>query len=152
MNKLEEQIDKKSNDWVTDWMHENAFNAGAQFVIDLELDIKFAEWIHNLDDLILFESFRKDGKIDFKGLRKFWIENIYGVTMKTAREWFQCLRPDLRDRAIKATKSKTELKRKYDKFSRAVLYSFGWARDPDLWEKIYEEALDIEEGRKPDIK
>ena len=70
---------------------------------------------------------------------------------KTAREWFQCLRPDLRDRAIKAT-SKSELNRKYSKFSNAILYSFGLAVNPEIWESIYLQAQAIEQGRKPDVK
>ncbi len=88
--------------------------------------------------------------------------------MKTAREWFEKLRPDLRDRAIEATKKYpavhgAKLSTKYPSMSEALWYSFKFieesvAVDGDywssykFWEKIYHEALDIEEGRKPDIK
>lgn len=84
--------------------------------------------------------------------------------MKTAREWFQCLRPDLRDRAIKATTEKplqgAGINIKYRKLSDALLWSFefcseggkGVDKNHDFWTKIRLEALDIEEGRKPDIK
>lgn len=77
--------------------------------------------------------------------------------MKTAREWFQCLRPDLRDRAIKATKLRkfgSALGNRHKSFSDSLMYSFSWLKEAEygFWEKIYQEALDIEEGRKPDIK
>jgi len=76
---------------------------------------------------------------------------------KTAREWFQCLRPDLRDRAIKATQIYGfcgTLESKYKLFSSALTWSFDWekAGGIDFWGDIYDEADDIESGRKPDIK
>ncbi len=74
--------------------------------------------------------------------------------MKTAREWFEKLRPDLRDRAIRNGKEYPwyGLDFLYDRFSLAILYCFYWRYDQDFWEEIYWEARDIEEGRKPDIK
>lgn len=81
--------------------------------------------------------------------------------MKTAREWFEKLRPDLRDRAIKATKkqfAEGRLNREYHLFSDSLFYSFVWSEEEgypeyeSIWCKIYWDAVDIEEGRKPDIK
>lgn len=77
--------------------------------------------------------------------------------MKTAREWFQCLRPDLRDRAIKNTITDGNglLGKKYVSFSETLGDAFMWDESPEgyeFWSKINLEAQDIEEGRKPDIK
>lgn len=76
--------------------------------------------------------------------------------MKTARQWFQCLRPDLREKAIKYTKTQNYKPRgKFSLFSKALIWSFFWNKTPEgdnFWSKIYWEARDIERGFKPDIK
>ncbi len=86
--------------------------------------------------------------------------------MKTAREWFEKLRPDLRYRAIKASKNHPavplcNLNTRYYSMSDALYFSFNWSREiselstnysHDYWMNIYEEAIAIEQGRKPDIK
>lgn len=74
--------------------------------------------------------------------------------MKTAREWFEKLRPDLRDRAISYT-VRAGCSEVSSSFSYALRGAFLWSETVEgygFWNEIYEEALDIEEGRKPDIK
>ncbi len=88
--------------------------------------------------------------------------------MKTARKWFEKLRPDLRDRAIEATKKYpavpgASLNTKYPSMSEALWNSFSFLKESlpldgyclstyIFWQNIYQEAIDIEQGRKPDIK
>lgn len=69
MNKLEEQMEEQTDIFYDPTAGEkDYFKAGAQFVIDLELPVKFAKWLHV--HWIPIES--------TETLYKFWIENIYG--------------------------------------------------------------------------
>lgn len=78
MNKLEEQIEAQNEP-------KYGFQRGAQFVIDLELPVKFAEWLggnmwqFNGDAWVCY--YNPDILSDHKTtgeLYKIWIENIYG--------------------------------------------------------------------------
>lgn len=85
MNKLEEQIQNACirNNSVNG---EIPYRNGAQFVIDLELPVKFAGWIQS--DCRYYNDSVYDGRWfinnvklpfgDIKELYTFWIENIYG--------------------------------------------------------------------------
>lgn len=85
MNKLEEQMEEQTDIFYDPTAGEkDYFKAGAQFVIDLELPVKFAKWLH-----VHWIPFDENGNwqaITPKGhaiestetLYKFWIENIYG--------------------------------------------------------------------------
>lgn len=92
MNKLEEQIEDAANDFVSDQLHHNSFNAGAQFVIDLDLPVKFAIWLTQHFDqtvsgyFVVFRDviegkehrFNEGVEYEIEQVYEFWIENIYG--------------------------------------------------------------------------
>lgn len=92
MNKLEEQIEKRINQGMylndTENIPVGLFKLGAQFVIDLELMEKFAEWLtchfqqlHSGNFTVFTEvytEFNYDDEYTIKQIKEFWIENIYG--------------------------------------------------------------------------
>lgn len=85
MNKLEEQIDNQCALFYMQAPSETSsnFESGAQFVIDLQLPIKFVVWLNT------FEAKTREEKEFLKGIRdldinahaeslyQFWIDNIY---------------------------------------------------------------------------
>lgn len=91
MNKLEEQIEEAVIEFYeTPTVGQNMatnFAHGAQFVIDLDLPVKFAEWQNlrywkNASGLYVKEHFETESDIPTMGtleeIYAFWIENIYG--------------------------------------------------------------------------
>jgi hypothetical protein len=85
MNKLEEQIQNAClrNTSVNG---EIPYRNGAQFVIDLELPVKFAEWFQSRYEYhekgVYVIQYDDDEKPPTRGtikeLYQFWIDNIYG--------------------------------------------------------------------------
>lgn len=80
MNKLEEQIKKQCDSFYQESRTEDGngplshFEQGAQFVIDLELPVKFAEWVRcTFVDVYNLDEFQ-----NLEQAYEFWIENIYG--------------------------------------------------------------------------
>ena len=88
MNKLEEQIEEKAK-LIT---MSGTYKRGAQFVIDLELPVKFSIWLTQHFDqtvsghFVVFKEviegekhrFIEGGEYEIEQVYKFWIDNKYG--------------------------------------------------------------------------
>lgn len=89
IEQIKEQLARKyENDFiVSDGTKETDFIAGFDACMDLELPIKFAEWLSNLETEIEIEYqdeqyyeanyYLNDKECTIKEIFNYWIENIY---------------------------------------------------------------------------
>ncbi len=78
MNKLEQEIEEELNERFTGGSFtENVrriqFQEGAQFILDKNLAVQFAEWLLNKNDLDSLLSKSPEDHYDY------WINNVYGL-------------------------------------------------------------------------
>jgi len=78
--------------------------------------------------------------------------------MKDYKYWFGKLNPALRKKALKNMKLygiEDNQSKKHSTFSNALFHCFVWESSPEghnFWCGIWQEAYDIEQGLKPDVK
>ncbi len=85
MNELEKQIEERATDWVFEenghrWSNNDdsagynteSFKAGANFILEKNLPVLFAEWLLNENDLVMIGSKSAIDHYDY------WLNNVYG--------------------------------------------------------------------------
>lgn len=84
MNELEKEIKNKFINWVSDSMHQHAFQDGADFVLSKNLPVLFIIWLHSFESRTEEERalVRETAHLSIDKtammLYKYWINNIYG--------------------------------------------------------------------------
>lgn len=97
MNKLEQEIEEKSNNWVFEenghkWSNNDntagdnnaSFRAGAQFILDKKLSAKMLVWFMNLNseelsDLVMKTLNPDSPEESANNITNYWINNVYGL-------------------------------------------------------------------------